>query len=146
MSFWKFLGSGLPWFFGEDARECKRPNLGEGVLKYLHTTPLRFRADGGHWIYVLIDPSSIKKSATSIDEEVAFKFQLSKEPSQAPDAFRTPDANGFVVIRMPSGKTTSSDPVFAYTFSSLNTLEQNQANLEHFVQDRWQEMHAGGTT
>jgi hypothetical protein len=138
------VGSGLPWFFGEKVSQLKRSHFEDDVFKYLRTNPIAFSDEQGRRIYVLIDTAQIKKSETPIDEQLTFNFRISQSPVSAPDQFRVndPENPGFVIIKVPMGKTISSDLFFRYTFSSINTFAQNRANLEDFVQHKWQEMQS----
>jgi hypothetical protein len=141
-SFKKMLGSGFPWLFGQDVKDIKRSHFGDEVYKYLHTIPITFNDECGEPIYVFIDPKQIKRLETALDEQLTFTFRLSQSHKAEADPYRRtdPEHPGFVVINVPMGTTASSEPVFGYTFSSINTLEQNQASLEDFVQQQWEQV------
>jgi hypothetical protein len=112
--------------------------FGTDVLPFLQG-PISFRDGTGKSIYLII--SGIELLETTFDQQYAFDFQISTVPASPgvrPPVGRRTRAD-LTSLSIPYDTTRAGRATFGYTFTSLNTLEQNQKNLRDFVLHQWEE-------
>jgi hypothetical protein len=122
----------LEWIFGNGRSPQERVRFKGEVLDYL-TKPIVFEDRTHTSIYIIM--LAIEHLESAAEEQYAFDFLIS---SSAPPQDYDPQ----VKKRLPAeplttkikyGETVRGASIFGYTFTSLNTLKQNQDNLRDFV-------------
>ena len=125
---WGWLG----WIFGNGDRPQERVRFKEDVLDYL-TKPISFEDRKHMFIYVIV--ITIEHLESSYEEEYSFDFRISSSaplPDYRPQVKKRIPAET-VTTKIKYGETEQGVTIFGYTFTSLNTLKQNQDNLRDFV-------------
>jgi hypothetical protein len=125
----------LEWIFGNGKRPQERVRFNEEVLDYL-TKPIFFEDRSCATVYVIV--LAIEHLESAYEEQYSFDFLISSfapSPDYRPQVKKRIPAES-ATTRIRYGETERGATVFGYTFTSLNTLKQNQDNLREFVLDQ----------
>lgn len=122
----------LEWIFGTSKHRQERARFTDDVLNYL-TKPIKFEDRTHTLVYVIV--LAIEHLESTYEEQYAFDFaiSLSAPPADYLPGLKKRAPAEPVRTRIKYGETESGAPIFGYTFTSLNTLEQNRNNLRDFV-------------
>jgi hypothetical protein len=123
----------LEWIFGNGKHpQAERVRFKGEVLDYL-TKPIFFEDRIRTTVYIIV--LTIEHLESAAEEQYAFDFLIS---SSAPPLDYHPQVKKripaeSVTTKIKYGETERGVSIFGYTFTSLNTLKQNQDNLRDFV-------------
>ncbi len=121
----------LDWIFGNGKPTPERVRFQEDVLGYL-MKPISFADRNKTPVYVVV--LVIEHLESACDEQYAFDFLISQSaPSDYHPRVTKRIPAELVTTTIRYGESEPGTPVFGYTFTSLNTLQQNQDNLRDFV-------------
>jgi hypothetical protein len=96
--------------------------------------PILLSKDGFYPLYAQVD--AVREVVTLYGTEFQLQFRVGRVPPQ-PVTEQPPQDR--VTIDVPTdGKLRSESPTFFYTFSSRNSLEENERNLSEFVFSQWE--------
>ncbi len=122
----------LDWLFGRHAEKDEPVPFAGDVLRFL-TSPISYRFRNRSIVYVII--KNIEFLKTGYDEQYSFDFVISSDPPAPnfipPLGNRTPSE--VVTTSIPYGQEDRGPVLYGYTFTSLNTIAQNQESLREFV-------------
>ena len=131
----------LDWALGNE-QERKPHRFSDAALEYL-TSPIQFQVDKNCAIYPII--KIIYRIENAYDEEYCFDFTISPDPPPASyrpsvtdwKKSKKQDTTNERITVVRYKETVREANIYSYTFTSLNSLRQNQDNLHDFAVTQW---------